>query len=136
MGLTWDEMIEALLELFQDEDVNIEAVEAVLSQYNSSAKDWKKFAKYDKYKYTRNLVHEGNGKFNLMLLCWAEGNQSAIHDHADAHCFVKVLDGGLREVSAFIQWHALCIIHIYGVGTCKYKYLILRLCEVILHFSH
>ena len=26
------------------------------------------------------------------------GNQSTIHDHANAHCFVKVLDGGLREV--------------------------------------
>ena len=28
----------------------------------------------------------------------ALGNQSTIHDHANAHCFVKVLDGGLREV--------------------------------------
>ncbi len=41
----------------------------------TNPRDWRKFAKFDKYKYTRNLVHEGNGKFNLMLLCWAEGNQ-------------------------------------------------------------
>jgi cysteine dioxygenase len=34
-----------------------------------------------------------------MILCWAPGNQSMIHDHADAHCFVKVLDGDLREVT-------------------------------------
>jgi hypothetical protein len=26
-----------------------------------------------------------------------------IHDHADAHCFVKVLDGNLREVKTFIN---------------------------------
>jgi cysteine dioxygenase len=65
--------------------------------YQSSPSDWKKFAKWDSYKYTRNLVHEGNGKFNLMLLCWGEGNQSSIHDHANAHCFMKILDGGLRE---------------------------------------
>ena len=48
--------------------------------------------------YFRNLVHKGNDKFNLMLLCWASGNKSTIHDHADAHCFLKVLDGNIREV--------------------------------------
>jgi Cysteine dioxygenase type I len=41
-------------------------------------------------RYTRNLVDEGNGKFNLIVLCWGEGHGSAIHDHADAHCFMKV----------------------------------------------
>lgn len=34
-----------------------------------------------------------------MLLCWAPGNQSSIHDHADAHCFVKDLEGTLKEVT-------------------------------------
>jgi len=68
-----------------------------LGAYNTKMADWKKYAKFDKYKYTRNLVHEGNGKFNLMLLCWAAGNQSSIHDHSDAHCFVKCLKGNLRE---------------------------------------
>ncbi|GIY33621.1 cysteine dioxygenase type 1 [Caerostris extrusa] len=48
--------------------------------------------------YTRNLVDEGNGKYNLMLLAWAEGQGSSIHDHANSHCFMKVLDGSLREV--------------------------------------
>ncbi len=69
----------------------------------SNPSDWRKYAKFDKFKYTRNLVHEGNGKFNLMLLCWAEGNQSTIHDHADAHCFVKVLAGSVTEVIKNIQ---------------------------------
>ena len=103
--LSWDEMIELLLELFSvdKDEVNVEEVEEVLAAYKSDPRDWKRFAKFDKYKYTRNLVHEGNGKFNLMLLCWAEGNQSSIHDHADAHCFVKVLDGGLREVGGALR---------------------------------
>lgn len=98
-GITWEQLIEKLLELFHEESVNIEEVEAVLSSYRTNPRDWKKYAKFDKYKYTRNLVHEGNGKFNLMLLCWAPGNQSTIHDHTNSHCFVKVLDGALREVS-------------------------------------
>lgn len=49
-------------------------------------------------RYTRNLVDEGNGKFNLMLLCWGEGHSSAVHDHADSHCFMKMLDGSLNEI--------------------------------------
>jgi len=96
-GVTWEELIERLLEIFDSDEVNIDEVEELLSAYHTNKLDWKKYAKFDAYKYTRNLVHEGNGKFNLMLLCWAPGNQSSIHDHADAHCFVKNLDGVLKE---------------------------------------
>uniref|UniRef100_A0A8C5PN61 Cysteine dioxygenase n=1 Tax=Leptobrachium leishanense TaxID=445787 RepID=A0A8C5PN61_9ANUR len=48
-------------------------------------------------RYTRNLVDEGNGKFNLMILCWGEGHGSSIHDHTDSHCFLKILQGNLKE---------------------------------------
>ena len=44
------------------------------------------------------MVDEGNGKFNLIILCWGEGHGTAIHDHANAHCFMKVLQGTLTEV--------------------------------------
>jgi len=98
---TWEDLLEKLLEIFETDEVNIEEVEELLGNYKSNPADWRKYAKFDKCKYTRNLVHEGNGKFNLMLLCWTPGNQSTIHDHANAHCFVKVLDGGLREVRFF-----------------------------------
>lgn len=33
-----------------------------------------------------------------MILCWGEGHGSAIHDHADSHCFMKMLNGELREI--------------------------------------
>lgn len=49
-------------------------------------------------RYTRNLVDAGNGKFNLMILCWGQGHGSAIHDHADSHCLMKMLTGQLSEV--------------------------------------
>lgn len=49
-------------------------------------------------RYTRNLVDDGNGKFNLLILCWGEGHGSPIHDHADSHCFMKILEGSLSEV--------------------------------------
>lgn len=49
-------------------------------------------------RYTRNLVDAGNGRFNLMILCWNEGQSSTVHDHSDSHCFMKVLKGGLTEI--------------------------------------
>lgn len=49
-------------------------------------------------RYTRNLVDAGNGRFNLMILCWNEGQSSTIHDHSDSHCFMKMLSGGLTEI--------------------------------------
>ena len=58
-SLTWEEMIERLLEIFDSEVVNIEEVEAVLEEYQSCQSDWEKYAKFDQYKYTRNLVHRG-----------------------------------------------------------------------------
>lgn len=49
-------------------------------------------------RYTRNLVDNGNGKYNLMAVCWGEGHGSAIHDHANSHCFMKMLRGSLEEI--------------------------------------
>ncbi len=43
------------------------------------------------------MIDEGNGKYNLLLLCWAESQGSSIHDHSDSHCFMKCLDGELFE---------------------------------------
>lgn len=92
-----EELIGELRRIFDHDRVNVEYVKALLSSYRSNPRDWKKYAKFDPHRYTRNLVDEGNGKFNLMLLCWSESQGSSIHDHADAHCFVKVLDGTLTE---------------------------------------
>ena len=50
-----------------------------------------------KIRYTRNLIDEGNGKFNILLLVWAESQVSSIHDHSNSNCFMKCLSGELLE---------------------------------------
>nr|AKR76217.1 cysteine dioxygenase [Penaeus vannamei] len=95
---TLDDLIQELHRVFDSDEVNVEYVHNLLASYKSNPLEWKKFAKFDRYKYTRNLVDEGNGKFNLMLLCWGPSHTSTIHDHADAHCFMKMLAGSLQEV--------------------------------------
>ncbi len=51
--LLFCQQIEKLLELFESDSVNIEEVEDLLLSYKTDPKDWQKFAKFDKYKYTR-----------------------------------------------------------------------------------
>jgi len=92
-----DELVKQLREMFKCDDINTEEVRELMEKYSSNRTDWKKFAHFDPHKYTRNLVDMGNGKYNLMILCWPPGLSSNIHDHSDTHCFVKLLDGTLRE---------------------------------------
>ncbi|XP_054003139.1 cysteine dioxygenase type 1 [Hylaeus anthracinus] len=104
--LTLRELIDALHEAFKTDHVNIDHVQDLMASYRSNPLEWKKYAKFDRYRYTRNLVDEGNGRFNLMVLCWAEGHGSAIHDHANAHCVMKILQGELCETR--YAWPTKC----------------------------
>ncbi|KAH6674791.1 RmlC-like cupin domain-containing protein [Halenospora varia] len=70
----------------------------LLRTYTSNSLHWSKFAHGNPDKqYTRNLVYEVPGLFNLLLLVWTPGKESPVHDHADSHCLMKVLQGSLTE---------------------------------------
>lgn len=92
-----DDVIKKLHQVFAEDSVNVEVVHDLLASYHSNPEDWKRFAKFDPHRYTRNLVDEGNGKFNLIVVCWGEAHGSAVHDHSDSHCFMKILEGELLE---------------------------------------
>lgn len=93
------ELMDELNRVFEQDHVNIEYVNHLMLSYKSNPAEWKKFAKFDRFRYTRNLIDNGtSGKFNLMVLCWGPEHGSAIHDHADSHCFMKMLSGQLSEV--------------------------------------
>nr|AFK10796.1 cysteine dioxygenase [Callorhinchus milii] len=94
---TLAELIGHLHRIFDSDKIDVEEVKTLLQSYQSNPSEWRKYAKFDKFRYTRNLVDEGNGKFNLMILCWGEGHGSAIHDHTNSHCFLKILQGNLKE---------------------------------------
>lgn len=93
-----ENLVAELYSVFSKDHVNIQEVQKLMSGYKSEPKHWRKYAKFDRFRYTRNLVDAGNGAFNIMILCWGPGHASPIHDHADAHCFMKLLSGSLEEV--------------------------------------
>ncbi|KAL4896649.1 RmlC-like cupin domain-containing protein [Aspergillus ambiguus] len=80
------------------DDVDPLEIQRLMERYTSKADEWLQYALGDHQKaYTRNLIDEGNGKSNLLILVWSPGRGSAIHDHANAHCIMKILKGSLRE---------------------------------------
>jgi cysteine dioxygenase len=80
-------------------DVDVEDLMAAMREYDSrNEHEWEKYALNDPTRhYTRNGVDNINHKANLLILVWNQGKGSLIHDHANAHCIVKILKGSLKE---------------------------------------
>ncbi|KIV88114.1 hypothetical protein PV10_09040 [Exophiala mesophila] len=79
-------------------DVDENDLIRLMEEYHSNESHWQPYAFADLTRnYTRNLVDEGNGKSNLLVVVWNPGKCSPIHDHADAHCVMKLLKGSLKE---------------------------------------
>ncbi|KAG9763470.1 cysteine dioxygenase, partial [Aureobasidium melanogenum] len=78
--------------------VDPDQIKAIMARYTSNPKHWERYARADKSRgYTRNIVDNVNGKANLILIVWNPAKGSLIHDHADAHCIMKILRGNLTE---------------------------------------
>ena len=54
------------------------------------------FCSWSEERYTRNCIFE-NEKFELILICWEKDQKTPIHDHDGEECWVKVIDGTLKE---------------------------------------
>lgn len=82
-----------------DREINLPRLEQLMSQFNPErdVEGWRKYCFGDALRYTRNLVDDGNGKYNLLLLCWQPTQCSPVHDHAGSHCLLKVMHGRLQE---------------------------------------
>ncbi|KAL2267062.1 hypothetical protein VTJ83DRAFT_4339 [Remersonia thermophila] len=100
----FDELVQALKEALgpcsglTSDDVDVNHLMRLMRDYDSDPREWARFAMGDESRgYTRNLVDEGNGKSNLLVLVWTPGKGSPIHDHGNAHCLMKILHGDLTE---------------------------------------
>ena len=73
------------------------AVIKAQSEIEISPDDYEKFTYADPNKrYTRNQIME-NEHFTLICLVWNAGKESPIHDHPCDGCWVRVLEGHVRE---------------------------------------
>lgn len=63
-------------------------------KFSSNAFD--KYASWSNECYTRNCIVD-NEKFELILICWSEGQGTPIHDHDGEECWVKFIKGEFKE---------------------------------------
>lgn len=109
------------------DDVDTETLMDTLRQYQSQRSDWEKYA-FENFEvaYTRNGVDTINSKANLLVLVWTPGKGSAIHDHANAHCIVKMLQGSLRETLYDMpngEDHDMHVTRVTDIGTNGISYM-------------
>ncbi len=58
--------------------------------------DWQKHIKFTDCCYHREIVYQCE-QFDLIVISWAPGQASQIHDHPDQGCLMTVLKGNLKE---------------------------------------
>ena len=58
--------------------------------------DFEPFMHWSKDHYTRNCIAKSDD-YELILLCWEEGQETPIHCHSGQECWVHVLTGEISE---------------------------------------
>src|SRR5262249_9076714 len=67
-----------------------------VSRLEVGCDDLAAFLRYSDQGYMRNLVRAGP-LYNVLVLCWKNGQRSPIHDHTGSACCVRVLRGTMTE---------------------------------------
>lgn len=69
---------------------------------NNNGGDWHEYLFWDEKRYTRNLIFRSE-VFEVVLICWNEGQQSPIHDSSGSDCFMGILQGSAEETHYHID---------------------------------
>jgi cysteine dioxygenase len=88
--LTLEGVRDALLELphpFARADVH-----RVVARLRVTPDELERYQHWSDERYTRTRFYEGE-RFEILVLCWKEGQTSPIHDHANSICTMVVLEG-------------------------------------------
>lgn len=88
--LTLEGVRDALLTMphpFRREDVH-----RVVARLRVSPDELKRYQHWSNERYTRTRFYQGE-RFEILVLCWNEGQTSPIHDHAQSICTMVVLEG-------------------------------------------
>lgn len=70
---------------------------SILNNFDFDTIDFKNYESWSSEKYTRNCMYKDE-QFELLLLCWDEGQETSIHDHDGEDCWVYLLNGKMEEV--------------------------------------
>src|SRR5687768_12052186 len=89
-ALTLGEVRDRLLALpgpYRREDVH-----RIATRLRVSRDDLTRYLHWSHESYTRTAFYHGD-RFEILVLCWQEGQMSPIHDHAHSICTMAILEG-------------------------------------------
>ena len=95
-----------------EERVFLPDLVARLTRIDVSVDDLREHVRFSYSQYTRNLVSSGPW-YNLLVLCWRNGQRSPIHDHMGSSCGVRILQGDAAETVFDLAPNG----HVWAVGT-------------------
>jgi cysteine dioxygenase len=102
--LTLEEVRDELLKLshpFQRSEVH-----RVVARLRVTPDELTRYQHWFDERYTRTRFYEGE-RFEILVLCWQEGQQSPIHDHAQSICTMVVLEGSAVTTLYKVEGDAL-----------------------------
>ncbi|KAL3790894.1 hypothetical protein ACHAWO_010891 [Cyclotella atomus] len=90
--------LQGRMQVEQERGTKNDPVTKLFSRLDLNEPQLKEYALSEPCKnYTRNLVAADNETYTLLLLCWNPGKQSPIHDHPCDGCWVRVVEGSVKE---------------------------------------
>jgi cysteine dioxygenase len=72
-----------------------DGVQDVVSRLAPSPAELEPYLNFSDSEYTRTLFYRGE-RFEMLVLCWRDGQYSPIHDHAASICSMAVVRGDCR----------------------------------------
>jgi cysteine dioxygenase len=79
-----------------DDRAPLDELAARLAATDICCEDVAEFIQFSDRGYMRNLVQAGSW-YNVLVLCWKNGQRSPIHDHLGSSCAVRILRGAATE---------------------------------------
>eukprot|EP01113_Clastostelium_recurvatum_P018435 TRINITY_DN2171_c0_g1_i1.p1 TRINITY_DN2171_c0_g1~~TRINITY_DN2171_c0_g1_i1.p1 ORF type:complete len:231 (-),score=43.60 TRINITY_DN2171_c0_g1_i1:83-712(-) len=71
-------------------------IREIMQEYVEKHSDWRQYAKFCPHKYSRNLINR-TPEYEIMVICWGEGQVSPIHNHEGQRCWMGVVEGEIEE---------------------------------------
>lgn len=88
---------ELIVELDAHTDrVPLDELRSLMARLDVSESDLGEAVSFGESGYRRNLVRRTDS-YEMLVLCWAPGQRSPIHDHAQSTCGVRVVAGEATE---------------------------------------
>jgi len=79
-----------------DERIRLDILISLVQRYSFERSELEPFIRFGTRTYQRNLIFRCTA-FEVLLLCWENGQRSPIHDHFGSSCAMKIIAGRATE---------------------------------------